>query len=109
MFENRPAILLLLVAFAMLLVACRPPEQPEMRGSLYFGAGNYLAELDLRDGSTSVVANLGDVEIQEMSSQLDERLLLSVLAAHRHPGTGRVYQPADDGVDIRHVRRNASG
>ena len=52
-----------------------------MRGSLYFGAGNYLAEFDLRDGSTSVVANLGDVEIQEMSSQLDERLLLSVLGS----------------------------
>lgn len=80
MFENRLAILLL-AAFAMQLAACQPPEQPEMRGSLYFGAGNYLAEFDLRDGSTSVVANLGDVEIQEMSSLLDERLLLSVLGS----------------------------
>jgi hypothetical protein len=81
MREVRPTILLLVTVFAMQLVACQPPEPPEMRGSLYFGAGNYLAEMDLRDGSTSVVANLGDAEIREISSQLDERLLLSVLGS----------------------------
>ena len=81
MRESRSTMLFLFMAFALQLAACQPSEQPEMRGSLYFGAGNYLAELDLRDGSTSVVANLGDVDIQEMSSQLDERLLLSVLGS----------------------------
>lgn len=81
MRDARLTILLIVMAFAVLLAACQPPEHPEMRGSLYFGAGNYLAEMDLRDGSTSVVANLGDTEIQELSSQLDERLLLSVLGS----------------------------
>ncbi|MBT8107058.1 MAG: hypothetical protein KJP17_02400 [Gammaproteobacteria bacterium] len=60
------------------LAACQSQQQPEQRGSLYFAAGNYLAEMDLRDGSTSVVANLGDAEIQEISPQLNERLLLTV-------------------------------
>lgn len=67
---------------AILLVtlagACDRNDQPELRGSLYFAAGNYLAQLDLRDGSASVVTNLGDVEIREISPQLDERLLLTV-------------------------------
>ena len=62
----------------VMLAACQSQQQPEMRGSLYFGAGNYLAEMDLRDGSTSVVANLGDAEIREISPQLSERLLLTV-------------------------------
>ncbi len=50
-----------------------------MRGFLFFATGNYLAQLDLSDGSTSVAANLGDTEIQEISPQLDERLLLTVI------------------------------
>lgn len=60
------------------VAACQGEQQPELRGGLYFAAGNYLALLDLRDGSTSIVTNLGDVEVREISPQLDERLLLSV-------------------------------
>ena len=81
-------ILVSIVAVLLVgLAACQPQQQqqqqqpqqpPEMRGSLYFATGNYLAEMDLRDGSTSVVANLGDAEIQEISPQLTERLLLTV-------------------------------
>ena len=38
------------IAFmATLLAACEPDDQGELRGSLYFAAGNYLAALDLRD------------------------------------------------------------
>jgi hypothetical protein len=72
-------VALLLAGLTAQLVACQPEQPPEMRGSLYFAAGNYLAEMDLRDGSTSVIANLGDAEIQEMSAQLTDRLLLSVI------------------------------
>ena len=36
---------------AILLTACARDDQAELRGSLYFAAGNYLALLDLRDGS----------------------------------------------------------
>lgn len=60
------------------LTACNGPGHEELRGSLYFAAGNYLALLDLRDGSTSVVANLGDAEIRSLSPQLEDRLLLTV-------------------------------
>lgn len=60
------------------VVACGGPQHEELRGSLYFAAGNYLALLDLRDGSTSVVANLGDADIRSLSPQRDDRLLLTV-------------------------------
>lgn len=70
-----------LLAFAGMLAfagACQSPDRPELRGNLYFGAGQYLAQLDLRNGNTTVVANIGDVEVQEISWQRDERLLLTV-------------------------------
>ena len=81
MLRSLSTLTLLLMMLAVQLTGCQPEERQEMRGSLYFGAGNYLAEMDLRDGSTSVVANLGDAEIQEMSPQLDERLLLTVFGS----------------------------
>ncbi len=65
--------------FALLQVAaCGGTDEPELRGGLYFASGQYLAQLDLRDGSTSVVANLGDAEIREISPQSGDRLLLTV-------------------------------
>ena len=60
------------------VAACGGPDEPELRGGLYFASGNYLALLDLRDGSTSVAANLGDTEIREISPQTEGRLLLTV-------------------------------
>ena len=69
-----------IAVFAVLLqvAACSQPDHEELRGSLYFVTGNYLALLDLRDGSTSVVANLGDADIRSLSPQLEDRLLLTV-------------------------------
>ena len=63
------------------VAGCQSDQHQELRGSLYFGAGQYLAQLDLRDGSTSVVTNLGDAEIRGISPQLDERLLLTVFGS----------------------------
>lgn len=60
------------------IAACQPETHEELRGSLYFAAGQYLAELDLRNGTTSIETNLGDVEIQGISPQRDKRLLLTV-------------------------------
>lgn len=60
------------------VAACQSQEQEELRGSLYFGAGEYLAELDLRRGSVNIETSLGDVEIREISAQQDKRLLLTV-------------------------------
>ncbi len=74
-----------LVVMAMLLVAaCTDNERDQLRGGLYFVSGNYLAMLDLRDGSTSVVSNLGEVNIHSLSPQLGERLLLNVLDRKEH-------------------------
>ena len=60
------------------MTACSGPDHEQLRGSLYFAAGNYLALIDLRDGSTSVVANLGDADIRSLSPQLEDRILLTV-------------------------------
>jgi hypothetical protein len=63
----------------LLAAACTPNDRAELRGALYFVSANYLAMLDLRDGSTSVVSNLGEVNIRSLSPQLEERLLLNVI------------------------------
>lgn len=60
------------------LAACQPDQHEELPGSLYFAAGPYLAMLDLRSGEASIEANLGDVEIEQISWQKDKRLLLTV-------------------------------
>ncbi len=61
------------------LAGCGSDDREELRGSLYFGAGKYVAALDLRDGSTSVVANLGDAEVLSLGQAVDDRLLLNII------------------------------
>lgn len=61
--------------------ACQPEHHEELRGSLYFGAGQYLAELELYNGAINIEANLGDVEIKAISAQMDERLLVTVFGS----------------------------
>ena len=78
-FRNPGALLVLLIA-GLAAGGCAPDDRGELRGSLYFAAGKYLAALDLRDGSTSVVSNLGDAEVLSLGQQLDDRLLLNVIA-----------------------------
>ena len=90
--------ILRLAALALLLQlsGCADPGQAELRGSLYFAAGNYLAQLDLRDGSTTVVANLGDVEIRSLSPQQEDRLLLTVVGSENNKETRHLvlFDPA---------------
>lgn len=73
----RACLVLVLVQVA----ACQPEERPELQGSVYFAAGNYLAELDLRSGDVNIETNLGDAEIQGISPQKDKRLLLTVFGS----------------------------
>jgi hypothetical protein len=75
----RAALALAGLLLVLHLGGCSPTDREELRGSLYFAVGNYLALLDLRDGSSSIASNLGDVEILSLSPQLDERLLLTVV------------------------------
>ena len=63
------------------VAACQSEKREELRGSLYFGAGEYLARLDLRHGGVDVEANLGDVEIKQISPQKDRRLLLTLFGS----------------------------
>jgi hypothetical protein len=63
---------------AVLLSACQSEKREELSGSLYFGAGDYLAELELHNGSVNIETSLGDVEIREISPQNEERLLVTV-------------------------------
>ncbi len=64
-------------ALALLLAGCAE-EHRELSGGLYFAAGNYLAELDLRNGSTRVVTSIGDETIVGLAPHGSERLLLTV-------------------------------
>lgn len=74
------------------LAGCERHSHPELRGNLYFGSGQYLGRLDLRDGSTSVEANLGDVSIRRVSAYGDENLLLTVFGIVNHKETYRLMQ-----------------
>ena len=79
------------VAFtAIPLAACAPDDEAELRGSLYFAAGNYLAVLDLRDGSTAVEANLGDVQIHSISPHQDGRILVNLVRSESGLDTRRL-------------------
>lgn len=63
------------------VAACQPERHEALHGSLYFGVGEYLAELELRTGDVNIATNLGDVEIQAISPQKDERLLVTVFGS----------------------------
>lgn len=75
---SRPLAVVSVLTFCVLLGACAPAASPEISGSLYFGSGNYLAQLALRNGSTDIVASIGDAEIREIGPKDGRRILLSV-------------------------------
>ena len=88
-------LLSLLVAASLLstlIAGCEQPDHPELRCHLYFGSGQYLGRLDLRDGSTSVEANLGDVSIRRVRAYGDENLLLTIFGIVNHKETYRLMQ-----------------
>ena len=81
----------LLVAF-LVLQGCESGEQREYRGSLYFGTGAYLGQLDLRNGNVALLANLGDTVIREVAAFGDDQLLLSVFGPVNHQDTFQLMQ-----------------
>jgi len=88
-------LLSFLVAASLLfsqLAGCERQSHPELRGHLFFGSGQYLGRLDLRDGSTSVEANLGDVSIRRVSAYGDENLLLTVFGIVNQKKSYRLMQ-----------------
>jgi hypothetical protein len=81
-----------LLLTVLLLSGCGAEEAREYRGHLYFGAGSYLGQLDLRNGSVAVLANLGDTSILELDAFGDDQLLLSVFGPVNHEDTFRLMQ-----------------
>jgi len=81
-----------LVIGLLLLSGCEPDETREYWGNLYFGAGSYLGQLDLRDGSVAVLANLSDASIRELDEFGADQLLLSVFGPVDHKDTFRLMQ-----------------
>ena len=76
----------------LLLFGCEPEDKHEYSGKLYFGVGSYLGQLDLRDGSVAVLANLGDTSIRELDAFGDEQLLLTVFGPVNRKDTFRLMQ-----------------
>jgi hypothetical protein len=69
---------LLLVAFVATVASCDVSEHKTLHGHLYFAAGNYVGLFDLRDSSSSAVANLGDVTIDHMGPFVGNDLILTM-------------------------------
>jgi hypothetical protein len=81
------------LVFGLLLFAgCEPDETREYWGNLYFAAGSYLGQLDLRDGSVSVLTSVGDASIREIDAFGEDQLLLTVLGPVNHKDTFRLMQ-----------------
>ena len=75
---------LLTLVFILLfpaLVSCGSGEQNGYRGYLYYAKSHYLMRFSLRDGSLSVVTNLGDKTIHDVSNFLENRLLIAESAS----------------------------
>lgn len=81
-----------LILGLLLFSGCQSDEKREYWGYLYFGAGAYLGQLDLRDGSVAVMANLGDTVIRELDAFGDDQLLLSVFGPVNRKDTHRLMQ-----------------
>lgn len=79
-----------LVVGLLLIQGCEPADEREYWGYLYFAAGAYLGQLDLRDGSVAVLTNLGDTSIREIDSFGEDQLLLSVFGPVNHKDTFRL-------------------
>lgn len=71
----------LLTIFVVLLLptllSCDSPEEAGLSGHLYFAAGNYVGQFDLRSGASTIVANRGNNSIRRISPFGRDRLLLS--------------------------------
>ena len=69
----------IVVPILLALLSCGEPA-PDLNGHLYFASGNYLGAVNLRNGRNTVVANLGQEFIHQVSAYRDGELLLSTVA-----------------------------
>lgn len=81
---------LCLILLLPTLFSCDPGDQPGYHGYLYFAKSHYLMRYGLKDGSLSVVTNLGDKRIHDISSFLENRLLIAESASVNRMGVRRI-------------------
>ena len=61
-----------------LIASCDSSDQEALHGHLYFAAGNYVGQFDLRDGASAPVVNLCDITIDNVSPFIGDDLLLTI-------------------------------
>ena len=72
----RPATIVAALSISLLLTGCGKEPARQYHGLLYFGAGAYLGQFNLADGSSSVVVGVGDANIREVHEMQRNRVLL---------------------------------
>ncbi len=72
---------LLFMLLIPILTSCGYGDNSGYHGYLYFAQSHYLMRFGLKDGSVSVVSNLGDKTIHDVSRFLENRLLIAESAS----------------------------
>ena len=75
-----------------IVASCDSTDDYQAHGQLYFAAGNYVGKFDLSNGSSSPVANLGDVTIDHLSAFRGGDLLLTLRAFSNGRETSRILR-----------------
>jgi hypothetical protein len=83
-------VMLLLFLLLPALSSCGPAQQNEYHGYLYFAKGPYLMRFGLRDAGLSVVANLGDKTIHDVSEFVETKLLIAETASVNRKNVRRI-------------------
>ena len=72
------ARLILILFLVAICGACEAPVRTGPGGYIYFGSGNYLGKFSLHDGSSQIVAYLGDLSAVAVGPYSDGDFLLTV-------------------------------
>ncbi len=75
-----------------IVASCDSADHHRAHGHLYFATGNYVGQFDLSDGSSSPVANLGDVTIDHLSAFRGGDLLITLRAFSNGRETSRILR-----------------
>lgn len=90
---TRHALSRTIVVLALgLIAACDDAPPAELSGYLYFGSGNYLVQLSLRNGSTAIAGRLAEVDIRDIKRYGDVSLLLTVVGPVNRKETWRLLR-----------------
>jgi len=106
--NRRSAVAPWLIALG-LVSACDTGEHTGVDGHLYFGSDNYLGEFDMRRGTSTVAANLGNLSIQQVGGFRDGEILLAVVASVGGRDTYKIvhFNPADNYLGTLYLGRRA--